>query len=364
MNMIATKIFYCACFILLHSRSAKGSTTDEWDYDHHHTKPEDWKGVCKLGRAQSPIDINTHQTLKVKIKKPISFHNYFERTKSTLRNNGHTLVMEFDRSHRYGQDGTKSNTKWIEYGGLPGSKFELKQAHFHWGSTGDQGSEHTINNQYSPMEMHFVHWNRDIAESYEEAVQYEKYNSLAVLAINFKLGEKNQKLDEFFDSIKDVQIQNQITNMKNGVILEHFLPDNTDKFFRYNGSLTTPGCNQIVVWTIFKEQIEISQDQMDAFRRTTYVHSGERSARVISNNYRPTQPLNGRNILDIKVKSLKPKRINDDNTKFGHNDNEEYEKTIMVNEKSSNRAYITSDISKAIVYLLSLFGMTYHLYLC
>ena len=29
---------------------------------------------------------------------------------------------------------------------------------------------------------------------------------------------------------------------------------------------------------------------------------------------------------------MKPKGINDDNTKFGHNDNEEYEKTIMVNE--------------------------------
>ena len=88
--------------------------------------------------------------------------------------------------------------------------------------------------------------------------------------------------------------------------MEDFLPDNTDKFFRYNGSLTTPGCNQIVVWTIFKDRVEISQSQMDAFRRTTYIHEGEDSARVISNNYRPTQPLNGRRVLDIKLKSLKP----------------------------------------------------------
>jgi len=34
--------------------------------------------------------------------------------------------------------------------------------------------------------------------------------------------------------------------------LKKVLPQNTNEFYRYNGSLTTPNCQEIVVWTIFK----------------------------------------------------------------------------------------------------------------
>ena len=43
-------------------------------------------------------------------------------------------------------------------------------------------------------------------------------------------------------------------------------------FHRYLGSLTTPGCNEVVVWTVFKDAIKISQKTRDLMVSFAEVH--------------------------------------------------------------------------------------------
>lgn len=41
-----------------------------------------------------------------------------------------------------------------------------------------------------------------------------------------------------------------------------FLPRDTAGFYRYDGSLTTPACNEGLIWTIFTETIHLSKEQV------------------------------------------------------------------------------------------------------
>lgn len=44
--------------------------------------------------------------------------------------------------------------------------------------------------------------------------------------------------------------------------LNDFLPRDRAGFYRYNGSLTTPGCTEGVIWTVFTNPLPVSQSQV------------------------------------------------------------------------------------------------------
>lgn len=49
--------------------------------------------------------------------------------------------------------------------------------------------------------------------------------------------------------------------MQPGVSLTDLLPGvDITRYYRYLGSLTTPSCNEAVVWSVFKDTIKVSRD--------------------------------------------------------------------------------------------------------
>lgn len=58
--------------------------------------------------------------------------------------------------------------------------------------------------------------------------------------------------------------------------LNNLLPSkaNLSKYYRYQGSLTTPDCAEVVVWTLFEEPIPISQSQVKV-RHSSLVNPAE-----------------------------------------------------------------------------------------
>lgn len=238
--------------------------------------------ICGLDR-QSPIDIISADAVAVRgvvtpKADPFVFTLWDDTPNSmTLVNNGHSVTC-------YWNDAAKPS---VEGGGL-GTDYILAQFHFHWGSDSTKGSEHLIDGKAFPIELHMVHYKASYG-SLGEAVKYG--DGLAVLGVMMEVGDENDALAPIIKGLSDVVVAKTETEIQYDMPLKPFLPANTDSFYRYLGSLTTPGCNEVVVWTVFKEPLYLSETQLEEFR--TLLDS---KSKPIVDNFRPVQPLNDRTI--------------------------------------------------------------------
>ena len=105
--------------------------------------------------------------------------------------------------------------------------------------------------------------------------------------------------------------------------LSQILPKDVDEFFRYEGSMTYPDCNQNTIWTVFKvsqiipitcnvcerhwifsfqNYVKMSRKQLKNFFKLA-TNENSNSGQNLINNYRPVQILNNRTIFyaDLKL---------------------------------------------------------------
>nr|KAG5714250.1 hypothetical protein BaRGS_018467 [Batillaria attramentaria] len=174
-------------------------------------------------------------------------------SRMAVTNNGHTVQV------------TTLGEFYVTNGGLP-NVYKTAQFHFHWGHAKHHGSEHLIDGHAYPLELHIVNYNTDLYKSIGEAATEKQ--GLAVLGIMFEMSEEdNPSLEPIIramEQVRDPEEGNQVEI--DPLSLRSLLPDDKMRYFRYNGSLTTPGCFESVIWTVFEQPRPVSHRQMRMFR--------------------------------------------------------------------------------------------------
>uniref|UniRef100_A0A1A8KF43 Carbonic anhydrase n=1 Tax=Nothobranchius kuhntae TaxID=321403 RepID=A0A1A8KF43_NOTKU len=262
------------------------SGSGDWCYqtqficEHPCNAPEKWNHANQdcAGTNQSPINIVTRKTLKDERLIPLQFKNYQQIFRSIIKNNGHSVQVGVP------------HISTVSGGGLPAT-YKAVQFHLHWGDNGGPGSEHTIDGEQYPMELHIVHMKSHYTDL---TTALRDKEGVAVLGFFYeKSNSANRKYDPIINTLQRIKATNSNTSLPSISLAQLIPPEqNLTSYYRYKGSLTTPGCTESVVWTLFENPIPLSAEQLKEFSTVQY-HDGK----PMIKNFRPVQSLNGRQVF-------------------------------------------------------------------
>lgn len=152
-----------------------------------------------------------------------------------------------------------------------GKDFELKQFHLH------TPSEHRINEEYFPVEMHMVHEAAD--------------GSIAVVAIPFQLtedGSTTKLLTSVIENIDDVKAPGTVTKTGKLEFAELVNAIQTEPLFQYTGSLTTPPCAEGLTFLVMEKPMALDVKTFNSLKSVIKFN-----ARIVQNSLGET------NVLEI-----------------------------------------------------------------
>ncbi|CAG9770632.1 unnamed protein product [Ceutorhynchus assimilis] len=264
--------------------------TLEWGYNQENG-PEKWcqSYPAAAGTRQSPIDIRPVDLKSLNTNAKLTWKYVPENTREVC-NPGY--------GWKVGVDGKGSELN----GGPLEGVYVLEQFHCHWGKTNDEGSEHTINGQKFAGELHLVHWNTTKYLSFDEAAKQP--DGLAVLGVFLKPGKKHLELEKVVAQLSKIQFRGESAKILQPINPGEFLPENSG-YYTYHGSLTTPPCSECVIWIVFKEPVEVSEEQLKEFR-SLRCYSNKDSCPCdefkgfVKSNFRPTLPLGQREVKECR----------------------------------------------------------------
>jgi len=300
---------------------ARGECNEDWDYRKH---GKDWECLCKEGLMQSPLDLPPPRKA---IGSPIRALFEFEKISTSIDQampekgikEGDTLRIQYHNNalRIYGPYLGKTVT-------MDGGVYHAQEISFH------QPSEHKINGERFPMEMNIVHYGQTIGDTSKQLVLSFLFKRSP--GINNKFLEKldifnlPNPLDKFRDLTKDLFVPDIFFNV-NEDSMDHMIPFS---FYTYEGSLTSPPCNEKTIHYVASEPIGISATVLELFKEALRIPDLQTESGAVMVNdtsimysNRATQKLNGRSIFYYNSKlngcsTIKRMRVGGQQAVHGH----------------------------------------------
>lgn len=252
------------------------TTVKAWTYSDQGA----WDGQCKTSKAQSPINIVTSTAVsKDSEYDPIKADSFVAETLGGK----HMMTLNDVNS-------SKTHSVTWTFKAMPGnSQLKCAQYHCHF-----DVAEHSMDDKKHFGECHVVCMKAEFSDL-GAALGSGQTDALAVFG--FMLAKGGVRTP---DHAVTKQMIDAKQNYAPGKEFEMEIPVTSnlaDGYYRYNGGLTTPTCNEAVTWTVFKAVQYISVDQYNEIM--TWKDGNLRR------NDRQLQPMNGRSLTFYKSSAPK-----------------------------------------------------------
>ncbi|EDX14296.1 carbonic anhydrase 2 isoform X2 [Drosophila simulans] len=251
----------------------------------------DWKVRC--GERQSPIALWSCNSITCDVPK-LKFLNYHKSLSDPLSviNNGLTVLMRIPKT----VDGSRPSICISTEGQ---HVFEADQLHFHWGSALSKGSEHCLDGNYYDGEVHIVHKNASYKSNKEAGMQPNGFAVLALLIRNLEDPNiETPAMNMICKQVSSIAKLDDSCPLEDSMALQDlFVSIDSQKYFTYQGSLTTPPCAEAVIWFVFPTPLDVPKELWKHFWQLR----DSRDQRVL-NTYRELQDGHDRPVYRSKGK--------------------------------------------------------------
>jgi len=212
--------------------------------------PEHWEGVCGTGRMQSPIDITATKKMPIPPLAPLEFHYQLADLDMVNDCNKYLIKVRFP------------GNLWLKVAKKP---YRLSEIDFH------EPGENAVNAKRPAMSLELVHLSPEA--------------TFLIIEVPVMVGKENPVIKTLWEHIPAAGKEQKVEGVKINAM--DLLPADHG-FYSFRGSLTNPICNEGVAWFVMKNPIEMSEAQIEQYRK--YYH----------NTARPLQPLHDRPVVESK----------------------------------------------------------------